>query len=160
MTWRQMMPELIQAMEADSAGGLVILFILYLVISFGVFGTILMLTAEAIPEFGILISIGMSRGKIALITFLETVFLSLIGLVAGCVLALPLTYYLSLQSYQPYRGYGFGHAEYGFEPLIPASIDPSIALVHGSGVLIITMILSLYAVWRIYHLNPVKAMRT
>ncbi|MDZ7848477.1 MAG: hypothetical protein U5L96_17955 [Owenweeksia sp.] len=51
MTWREMMPELIPAMQADSAGGLIILFILYLVISFGVFGTILMLTAERVPEF-------------------------------------------------------------------------------------------------------------
>lgn len=160
MTWRQMMPELIQAMQADSSGGLVILFILYLVISFGVFGTILMLTAERIPEFGILISIGMSRGKIALITFLETVFLSLIGLAAGCVLALPLTYYFH---YHPIRLTGAmdsAMTEYGFEPLIPASIDPSIVFVHGSGVLIITMLLSLYAVWSIYQLNPVKAMRT
>lgn len=160
MTWRQMMPELIQAMEADSAGGLVILFILYLVISFGVFGTILMLTAERVPEFGILISIGMSRGKIALITFLETVFLSLMGLLAGWILALPLTYYYH---YNPIRLTGAmddAMLEYGFEPLIPASIDPSIALFHGFGVLLITMILSLYAVWSIYRLDPVKAKRT
>ncbi len=160
MTWREMMPELIQAMEADSAGGLIILFILYLVISFGVFGTILMLTAERVPEFGILISIGMSRGKIALITFLETVFLSLIGLLMGGILAFPITHYYHYHPIKLTGAMDDAMQEYGFEPLIPASIDPSIPLVHGTGVMIITMILSLYAVYTIYRLDPVKAMRT
>lgn len=160
MTWREMMPELIQAMEADSAGGLIILFILYLVISFGVFGTILMLTAERVPEFGILISIGMSRGKIALITFLETVFLSLIGLLAGGLIAFPITHYYHYHPIKLTGAMDDAMQEYGFEPLIPASIDPSIPLVHGTGVMIITMILSLYAIYTIYRLDPVKAMRT
>ncbi len=159
MTWREMMPELIQAMEADSAGGLIILFILYLVISFGVFGTILMLTAERIPEFGILISIGMSRWRIALITYLETIFLSLIGLIAGGILALPITYYYHYNPIKLTGAMDDAMTEYGFEPLMPASIDPSIPLIHGAGVLIITMILGLYAVWIIYRLNPVNAMR-
>jgi putative ABC transport system permease protein len=160
MTWREMLPELIQAMEADSAGGVVILFILYLVIGFGVFGTILMLTAERLPEFGILISIGMSRGKIAAITFLEILFLGILGVLAGWILSLPFTYYYH---YNPIRLTGQLDAtmqEYGLEPLMPFSIDPAIPLVHGIGVLILTVVLSIYAIFKIYQLNPVEAVRT
>ncbi|MAX82238.1 MAG: transporter [Crocinitomicaceae bacterium] len=160
MTWREMMPELIQAMEADNAGGLVILFILYLVIGFGVFGTILMLTTERIPEFGILISIGMSRKKIALITFMETTFLALIGLLMGVVLAMPITYYFHYNPIVLTGGMNDAMLEYGFEPLMPTSIDLGIPLAHSIGVLAISMLLSLYAVYKIYTLNPVKAMRT
>ena len=160
MTWREMLPELIQAMEADSAGGVIILFILYLVIGFGVFGTILMLTAERVPEFGILISIGMSRSRIAVITFLEIVFLGLIGVLAGWLLALPFTYYFN---YNPIRLTGRldeTMQEYGLEPLIPFSTDPAIPLSHGTGVLLLTVALSTYAIWKIYQLNPVEAVRT
>lgn len=159
MTWREMMPELIQAMEADSAGGLIILFILYLVISFGVFGTILMLSAEREPEFGILISIGMGRGKIALTTLMEILILALIGVLVGCLLALPISYYYHYNPISLTGIFSETMLEYGFEPIMPFSIDSSIPLVHSTGMLIITMILSLYAVWKIYQLNPVTAVR-
>jgi len=159
MTWQEMMPELIEAMEADSAGGLAILFILYLVIGFGIFGTILMLTAERKPEYGILLSIGMSRGRMALSTFMETAFLSLLGIVTGSLLALPIAMYYH---YNPIELAGDMDAmmeDYGMEPLLPFSLDSSIWLTHGSIMLIISLILSLYSIITIYRLNPVKAMR-
>ena len=159
MTWRQMMPELIQAMEADSAGGIIILFILYLVISFGVFGTILMLTSERIPEFGILISIGMNRGKIAIITFLEILFLGILGIFFGWIIALPIISYYHYNPIQLTGAMAQTMLDYGFEPVMPMSLDMSIPMVHSFGVLIITVVLSTYALWIIYKLNPVTAVR-
>lgn len=160
MTWRQMLPELIQAMEADSAGGVIILFILYLVIGFGVFGTILMLIAERIPEFGILISIGMNRGKIAILTVLEILFLGILGVLAGWLFSLPFTYYFHFNPIRLTGRMDETMQDYGLEPIMPFSIDPSIPLSHGLGVLALTMILSSYAIWKIYQLNPVEAVRT
>ncbi len=160
MTWREMLPELIQAMEADSAGGIVILFILYLVIGFGVFGTILMLIAERVPEFGILISIGMNRGKIAFITFMEILFLGILGVLAGWLLSLPFTYYFYQNPIRLTGRMDETMQEYGLEPLMPFSIDPGIPLSHGIGVLILTVVLSSYAIWKIFQLNPVEAVRT
>ncbi|NNE56290.1 MAG: ABC transporter permease, partial [Flavobacteriales bacterium] len=46
MTWKEMMPELVQAFQADTGGNVIFIGILYLVIAFGIFGTILMMTAE------------------------------------------------------------------------------------------------------------------
>lgn len=159
LTWREMMPELIQAMEADSAGGLAILFILYLVIGFGIFGTILMLSAERRPEFGILISIGMNRARLAVTTFMETSFLSLLGILLGSILSLPISWYYHLNPIQLSGEMEKMTEEYGMEPIIPFSVDPSIWLTHGLVVLVISMILGLYAVFSIYRLSPVKAMR-
>lgn len=159
MTWQEMMPELIEAMEADSAGGLAILFILYLVIAFGIFGTILMLSAERKPEFGILLSIGMSRGRMALSTLMETVFLSLLGILSGSLLAWPITLYYH---YHPIELSGDMDAmmeDYGMEALLPFSIDPAIWISHGSIMLIISILLSFYSINTIYRLNPVSAMR-
>lgn len=159
MTWQEMMPELIEAMEADSAGGLAILFILYLVIGFGIFGTILMLTAERKPEYGILLSIGMSRGRMALSTFMETAFLSLLGIVTGSLLALPIAMYYHFNPIELAGDMDAMMEDYGMEPLLPFSLDSSIWLTHGSIMLIISLILSLYSIITIYRLNPVKAMR-
>ncbi|HAD98179.1 MAG TPA: ABC transporter permease [Cryomorphaceae bacterium] len=161
MNWREMMPELVQAIQADSAGGLIMLFVLYLVISFGIFGTILMMTSERQYEYGILISIGMKRGKLALTVLLETFFLSVLGVIGACLLALPPVFYYHAHPIN-LAGEQMGNAyeEYGFEPVIPASNDPSIILTHSVIVVIITLVLALYAVWKIYRLQPVKAMHS
>lgn len=159
MTWREMMPELIQAMEADSAGGLAILYILYLVVGFGVFGTILMLTAERRKEFGILISVGMSRARLALSSFLEVAFLALLGVFSGSLLALPVAWYYHVNPIELSGDMDAMMEEYGMEPLLPFSLDPSIWLTNASVVFIISSLLALYVVVNIYRLEAVKAMR-
>lgn len=159
LNWREMMPELIQAMEADSAGGLAILFILYLVIGFGIFGTILMLTAERKPEFGILISIGMNRRRLAFTTFMETSFLSFLGIISGSLLSLPIAWYYHLNPILLSGEMEQMTEEYGMEPIIPFSVDPSIWFTHGSIVMVLSMIIGLYAVLSIFRLSPVNAMR-
>jgi ABC-type antimicrobial peptide transport system permease subunit len=146
-------------MEADSAGGLAMLFILYLVIGFGVFGTILMLTSERMHEFGILISLGMSRFRLALTTFMETSFLALLGVLTGSLLAWPIAWYYHHNPIVLANEMDEMMAEYGMEPIIPFSLDPSIWISNGGAILIICLILSLYAVVSIYRLSPVKAMR-
>ena len=46
MEWREMNEVMVSQMDADDKSGQIMLGILYLVIAFGVFGTVLMLTAE------------------------------------------------------------------------------------------------------------------
>ena len=45
-------------MDADNKSGGVMVAILYLVIAFGIFGTVLMMTVERKREFGVLVAIG------------------------------------------------------------------------------------------------------
>ena len=65
MDWQTMIPELVETIEADSAGGVMMILVLYMIITFGIFGTILMMTAERRYEFGVLISIGLQRIQLA-----------------------------------------------------------------------------------------------
>ena len=75
LDWKARMPELLEMKELKQSSNVITLFILYLIVSFGIFGVILMMTKERQKEFGILLSIGMKRGQLALITWLETLFL-------------------------------------------------------------------------------------
>ena len=63
--WREMNKLMINQMDADSKSGMIMIIILYLVIAFGIFGTILMMTAERRREFGVLVAIGMQKSKLA-----------------------------------------------------------------------------------------------
>lgn len=158
--WEEFMPELKQTIEADSAGGIIMLSILYLIISFGIFGTILMMTAERGKEFGVLVSIGMKRSKLAITSMVEAVLISTLGGIMGALLVLPITTYFH---YNPLRLLGqAGDAleNYGFEPLLPASLNPSITLTHTFLIIGISILLSLYAAVKVYTMNPIKELRS
>ena len=78
-SWEERMPELQQAIQADSAGGIVILFILYVVISFGLLGTMIMLANERQREFTMQIALGVKRPVLAGMVFTEALLMGLLG---------------------------------------------------------------------------------
>ena len=57
--------------------------VLYLLIGFGIFGTIMMMVAERKREMGVMVAIGMQKTKLASILFFETIYIGLIGVLAG-----------------------------------------------------------------------------
>lgn len=93
MTWKQMNEVLVSQLEADNYSGMIMIGILYLVIAFGVFGTVLMLTAERKREFGVLVAIGMQKHKLASIMTLEMFLIGFLGILAGSAVAIIIILY-------------------------------------------------------------------
>lgn len=156
-SWEEMLPELVQIIQADSAGGEIMVFILYMVISFGIFGTILMMMAEREYEFGILLSIGMSKARLILVLLLESVMMTLIGVLSGIIVSRPFVHYFN---YHPVTLTGRAAdtlRKFGFEPEMPTLLDWSVPATHGAIVLAIAIALSVYSVFSILKLDPVKA---
>jgi ABC-type lipoprotein release transport system permease subunit len=159
MNWREMMPELVEAIEADNASGIIMLIVIYLVIAFGIFGTILMMTMERTREFGMMIAVGMKRTRLRGIVVLESVLLNLLGVLAGIVVSVPVLLYLF---HHPIRltGEAATYMEsFGFEPVLPFSLAPSIFWWQALTVLIIAVAASVYPVWRIGRIEPVDELR-
>lgn len=160
--WEQMIPDLVDAKELDAAGNNLVLIVLYLIISFGIFGTILMMTRERSYEFGVLTGIGMHRWQLGVTVWLEIILLGFLGTIAGVLLSLPLVYYLKLnpidlsimgeEAVQTYE-------KFGMEPILPALLDPAIFFWQAVIVFFITTILALYPWWKISQLEPIAAMR-
>jgi len=159
MMWSELMPELVQSIEVDNAGGIIMLGILYVVIGFGIFGTVMMMTAERTKEFGILISIGMKKWRLSFVSFLESLFLSFIGVLAGIIVSIPILYYLK-QNPIPLTGEMANvMLKFGLDPIIPFRFAANIFVDQFLTVLVIAMISALYPLSYIRKLNPVKAMR-
>ncbi len=88
--WQKINPEMTQLAGSKQGSSKIISFMLYLIIGFGIFGTVLMMIAERKREFGIMIAIGMKKGKLAIIVILEMILLSLLGIVSGSIATLPI----------------------------------------------------------------------
>lgn len=160
MTWDEMMPDLVQNIELDNASGIIMLIILYIVIAFGVFGTVMMMTSERLKEFGILISVGMKKVKLIWVTTIETIFISFLGVVAGFLGSIPLIYYLH---YNPIHFTGEAAKAYetmGIEPIMNFSTDPGIFLSQSLVVLIIALTTALYPLLFVSRIQPAKAIHS
>lgn len=159
-SWREMNAILVNQMEADNRSGMLMIGILYLVIAFGVFGTVLMMMAERRREFAMVVSIGMQKRKLAAIVSLELLFLGLLGIVSGVIASLPLVFY---GHYHPIRFTGEMarmYRDYGFEPIMPTLLPDTYYLWQVVVVMIILLIAILFSVRRIFRLNINKALKS
>ena len=157
--WQTLLPEIIQAIEVDYGSSIVMLSVLYMVVGFGILGTVLMMTAERKYELGVMIAIGTSRIKMSAIIVMEMFFISFLGVFCGVLLSFPIVIWFHLNPVYFSGDAAATILEFGMEPFIQFSTDPSIFLLHSTIVLIMALIISIYPVWHIHRLQPVKAMR-
>ncbi len=116
MEWREMNEVMVSQMDADNKGGMIMIGILYLVIAFGVFGTVLMLTSERKREFGVLVAIGMQKKKLAFIMTLEMLLIGLLGILGGAAVATLVILY-GVEHPLTFKGeMAKMFEDYGFEP--------------------------------------------
>lgn len=159
MDWEELLPDLVQARELDTAGNVIVYFILYMIIAFGIFGTILMMSKEREYEFGVLISIGLQRWQLALSVWIEVILLGVLGAVSGILLSMPIVYYFKVNPIRFGGEMASSLEKFGFEPIFPATFDLQIFLTQALYVFILTAVLALYPIFKIRKLQPVQAMR-
>jgi len=158
-TWDEMMPELKQNIQVDNASGLIMIGILYVVIAFGVFGTVMMMVSERKREFGILVSVGMHKAKLMIVTIFESVFISILGVISGIIGSIPFIYYLYSHPIRLSGGAAEAYDKLGIEPIMAFSNSPSIFWGQALVVFVIALITILYPVLFIRKLEPVESFR-
>jgi len=160
LNWAEMMPEISQHIEADTAGTYITLGVLYLLISFGIFSTLLMMLAERRREFGMLLALGMHPSSVARVVFFETIFLTLCGCLAGILLSWPIVWYLNIHPIEIGGELAKTYEKFGFAAIFPATLKVRIFLEQTFFVLCMGLLLALYPVWRVLRLKAVEAMHS
>jgi putative ABC transport system permease protein len=159
MQWDEMLVEVVQHIESDNISGLIMLGILYMIIGFGIFGTVLMMTMERIKEFGVMVSLGMQKTRLALIVVLESLFIGLTGIVAGVLVSFPLIMYYY---YHPIRlggEMGKSTESYGYEALLSFEPPGMYFINNGLLVMLIIAIAMIFPFRKIFRLNIINALR-
>jgi ABC-type lipoprotein release transport system permease subunit len=144
MSWDEMHPEMLQMVEGDRAGATVMKAILYILIGFGIFGTIMMMVAERTREMGVMVAIGMQKMKLASILFIETVFIGLIGVAVGFAGSIPLITYFYNNPVKLSGSAADTMVEMGIEPYMYFSWLPSVFYDQVITVFVMTSIVAIY----------------
>lgn len=159
MDWNEMMPWLMQMQQADAGGNKVMMGILYLVIGFVIFGTLLMMIQERKYEFGVVMAVGMKKYKVAIMTFIEMFFMTVIGIVLSFALTIPVLIYFNRNPIELGGEMQEVYQSYGFEAIIPASLDPSIFIYQALTVFVLALVVYVLSINKVFRIRPVEAMR-
>ncbi|MFO7843057.1 MAG: FtsX-like permease family protein [Bacteroidales bacterium] len=159
LTWQELNPEMVQFLESDKAGAVVMKAILYIVIGFGIFGTIIMMVAERRRELGVMVAVGMQKIKLSLILFYETILIGIIGVITGFIASIPVIFILVEKPIPLPDELADAYLQYGFEPYLFFGTAPSVFVNQVITVFIITLIISLYPVLKVKNLKVTNALR-
>lgn len=159
MTWDEMLTAMVNAIEGDNVSGQFMLGILYLVVGFGILGTILMSTMERRKEFGIMVAVGMRRTKLAIIVFIETLIISIIGIIAGILASLPFIIYFYHHPIPLTGEAAEAMIEYNMEPIMPVLLEPGYFIGQSLVVIIITMLTLIYPMTVIKRFKIISAIK-
>ena len=157
--WREMNQLIINQMDADNKSGMIMIGILYLVIAFGIFGTVLMMTAERKREFGVVVAIGMQKAKLAFVMMIEMIYIGLMGILSGIAVALPA---IIIGYYHPIRFAGEMakmYEDYGLEPIMPFMPVNWYFLWQSIIVAVIVLIAIIYPVNKILRLDTANSLK-
>ncbi|PFG58430.1 ABC-type lipoprotein release transport system permease subunit [Vibrio sp. ES.051] len=151
-SWQELSPELSQQIALDKAGGIFLIYILYGIVGFGLFATIVMTTLERQREFAVMLATGMLRSKLIGLVTIESLFISVIGLILGVLISAPVLAYFYFNPIEITGEAAQVMLESGFEPVVPVSVEPYLLIDQIIVVLIILSLCLVYPVVRLLRL--------
>jgi ABC-type lipoprotein release transport system permease subunit len=159
LDWNELIPGLRQSIEMDLISGLIFYLLLVLVVAFSILNTFLMAIFERTREFGVLMALGTTPGRLTKVLLIESMTMTLLGIVGGIMIGSLITLY--------FQTYGFdisGASELLNQFGISGRIYPKLtwlsAISGPLAVLVITFLAALYPAIKVRKLQPVEAMRT
>jgi putative ABC transport system permease protein len=159
MSWKEMLIELYQQYLSNEGSGTILISLLYLIVGFGVFGTILMMIAERRQEFGIMITIGMQRGRLMRLVGTELLFVCIMGLCSGFLFSIPIVAYFHFYPIQMGPSMAKTYAAFGMDAILPTAWQLDYMVQQAYIVFAIVLVVLIYPLYTVYKLDLTKAMR-
>jgi len=158
LSWETLMPGLKQAIQADWASGWFLYACLIIIVTFSILNTFLMSVLERTREFGIMLALGARPGRIGALVMLESIWLTLVGLVVGVAIGTAVVVYFHIHGFS-YPGMEELAAYYNLPAVIKLTLSPLSLTLGPTVILFVTCAAALYPAFRIRLLNPVDAMK-
>jgi ABC-type lipoprotein release transport system permease subunit len=158
-TWKDLNPVLVQQIQGDSQTGIATLAMLYFIIFFGIFGTVLMMITERTREFGVLVAIGMQKSRLKRIITIEMILLGILGLIAGMITSAPVIMYFYFNPILLKGDIGKMMEDIGWDAIMPTAWFGPYFYWQAIVVLIMVLAATIYPLRKISKLKEMEALR-
>ena len=157
LDWMELVPGLLEGIQMDLVSGLIFYLILIMVVAFSIMNTFLMAIFERTKEFGVLMAVGTTPGRLTKILLIESLSMTAVGIGSGIILGSIITLYFQSHgidfsgSSELLSQFGISGRMYPRLSILSATIGPML-------VLVITSLAAMYPALRIRRLRPVEAL--
>lgn len=158
-TWKELAPDAAMMNDFMLFYYFIFIGIIMLALAFGIINTMLMAILERTKELGMLMAIGMNRRKVFGMIMLETVFLTVVGALAGIFSGWAITAALGKTGIH-FSGWGEGFEAIGFAARVYPVVTPEFFVFTAIMVIATAIISSLWPARKALKLIPVEALRT
>lgn len=158
-SWAELSPDLVFMQQWMGASLKVLIVIIMAALAFGIVNTMLMAVLERVRELGVLMALGMRRGRVFMMVMLETIFLSTVGGPLGLMAGYATISYLGERGID-LSTYSQGLEAIGYESILYPSLDPTDYLQIVISVLITAILASVYPAWKAIRYDPVTAIHS
>jgi ABC-type lipoprotein release transport system permease subunit len=159
LPWTFTMERLLKTAESDKAFDHIMIFILYLIVGFGILGTVVMIANERKREFGVMLSLGMRRGRLAWSVSMEIVMMTLIGALLALLVTAPVIWLLEAHPIRLAGDMAKRYSDLGMEPVLPPVSEPSIYATQIIIVIAMTLLTLIYPVRKILKLKILNVIK-
>lgn len=161
LPWMQAAPDLYAVIAVDEGGMYVMMLIVFIVVATGILNTLLMSVVERTREFGVLLALGTTPGRVVAIVMSEALVLGLVAVGVGLALGLIGNHHYTTSGIDVSGWSGSGLETSGillpkrlYSHLYPSKVVWSSLIVLG-----LVLLGAIYPALRAARLQPVEAIR-
>ena len=161
-TWESTQSEIAGMISIDAAMNYMFQLLLGVLVAAGILNTMLMSVLERRREMGIMMAVGMTRGRLFRLVLLESSLVATLGSAVGFLATVPWYAYMSTTGIDlsEYLGDDMNMSGIAIEPVLRLWLDgPAIAAILG-GAFALTLAASLYPAFRAGRDAPVESIRS
>ena len=156
--WMELRPDMGMVTSAIAIEVYIILGIILFALAFGIVNTMLMIVFERTRELGMLMAVGMSKSRVFRMIMLETIFLTVIGGIAGMVLSAALIAFFNKNGID-LSAMSKGLGAFGFDPRIYPFIKRELYINLTIMILCTGILSAIMPARKALKLKPVEAIR-
>ncbi len=157
-TWYEIQPMLKMMNDMTIQFTLIFLVIILAALGFGIVNTMLMSVMERSREFGMLLAVGMSGGKVFAMILLETLYLSLMGGFAGIIAAYALISYTAKTGID-LSAFAEGLNAWGYSSMVRPELGIEYYFVVTALIVLLALAVAYFPARKVLKINPAQAMR-
>ena len=160
--WNDIKPELAGFIAMKVGSTLITEILILVLVGAGIFNTLFMSVMERLREFGVLLALGFTPRRLFSLVMWESLWLALVGCVAGVLLTLGPYFYLNrvgidLRGLMEGEGAEISGVTVGM--VLRAEIYPENAILIGLAAVTATLLAGIYPAWRAGRVDPVESIR-
>ncbi len=159
LTWKDLAPDAAMMTEFMGIWYAIIMGIILFALAFGIINTMLMAILERVKELGMLMAIGMNKKRVFRMIMYETIFLTLVGAVAGMGIGALLIVFTGHTGLD-FSSVSEGLEAIGYSAVIFPEIDAGFFFIVTLLVFLTGILASIIPARKALKLNPVEAIRT